>query len=150
MAISYTARRVRATLIDYTLVFAMDYFYILKFGTQNEEGGYTVTGFMAFIPVLFWFVYFVICEQYLNGTLGHQLFKLRVVSLDGSHPSLGQTIARRVCDAIEISWCFGLIAYLIAGRSPKHQRLGDIMAKTIVIDPQGYPQDIQFDFEEGK
>ncbi|HMH21205.1 MAG TPA: RDD family protein, partial [Puia sp.] len=62
------SRRVSATLIDYTLVFALTIFFIIMAGTKDEEGTYTISGWPVFIPMLFWFLYFVIAEYYLEGT----------------------------------------------------------------------------------
>ena len=143
-----TGKRVAATLIDYTIMYAFTFWYILTFGEPNPEGGKTINGLPALAPMLLWLVYFIIIEKYAGATLGHMLVGLKVVSVDGTAPSLGQIIKRRLCDAIEISWCLGFIAFLIVKNSPQHQRLGDILAKTMVIGGKeeiGMPQ---FDFEK--
>ncbi|MHA4810127.1 RDD family protein [Flavitalea flava] len=148
MRYAYTSKRVGATLIDYTLFFALVIFYIVMVGTRDEEGVYRVTGIPALILFLFWFLYFVITEQYMDGTLGHQIFKLRVISRDGQPVTLGQTIIRRVCDALEISWCFGSIAFLLVKSTDQNQRLGDLLAKTRVIGKKDTAEEIKFEFEE--
>lgn len=143
-----TGKRVMATLIDYTIIYVASFWYILTFGEPNAEGGKTIEGVAALAPMVFWFVYLIIVERYAGATLGHRLAGIKVVSADGGQLGLGQVVKRRLCDVIEISWCFGLIAFLIAKNSPQHQRLGDIMAKTIVI---GDKEDVgmpQFDFEK--
>ena len=71
-------------------------------------------------------------EAYCGQTLGHALLGIKVVSLDGSAISFGQALKRRLCDAIEISWCFGLIAFILVKSTGNQQRLGDIVAKTYV------------------
>lgn len=147
MQYDYTSKRVYATLIDYTLLYALTIFYIVMAGTHTEDGTYSVTGLPALVPVLFWFVYIVIAEQYLGGTLGHQIFKLKVVSRDDRKITFGQTFVRRICDTVEISWCFGFIAWLLVKNTDHNQRLGDLVAKTMVIrqdDPSFEPK---FDFE---
>ncbi|RZJ78623.1 MAG: RDD family protein [Flavobacterium sp.] len=134
MKIKYNlARKVVATIIDYTLIFGFTFWYIFEFGTLNEEGGYSVTGIGVLFPFAFWLLYFVIAEKFCSATLGHEIVKLKVVSVDGSPLTFTQVLKRRVCDAIEISWCFGLIAFFVAENNDKHQRLGDILAKTLVI-----------------
>lgn len=129
----FLSKRVKATIIDYTLFWGLVIFYIIMTGTETENAKYSVEGLPALAPILFWFIYFVICESFLDGTLGHQLLKLKVVTTTGRKPSFSQILVRRVCDAIEISWCFGLIAFLIAYINESSQRLGDILSKTIVI-----------------
>ncbi|HMH24417.1 MAG TPA: RDD family protein, partial [Puia sp.] len=81
-------------------------------------------------------------------TMGHLIFKLKVVSLAGRKATFSQVFVRRICDVLEISWCFGLVAYLIARNTPNHQRLGDLVAKTMVVDYAFMPDDVTFDFEE--
>jgi uncharacterized RDD family membrane protein YckC len=79
----YTSKRIGATLIDYTLTFALTFLYIMTFGEENSPHNYTISGLPALVPVAFWFVYIVITERYMGGTLGHQLCKLKVVSHEG-------------------------------------------------------------------
>ena len=127
------ARKIVATLIDYTLIFAFNIWYLFEFGTLIEDGTYTISGFEVLLPILVWVLYFVIAEKYCAATLGHEIVKLKIVSVDGTELSFGQVFKRRICDAVEISWCFGVIAFFIAENNDKHQRLGDILAKTLVI-----------------
>jgi uncharacterized RDD family membrane protein YckC len=144
----YIKKRVVATLIDYALIFGLTIAYIYLVGKPNEEGVFTVTGLPALVPLLFWFLYFVLAESSLGGTLGHQLFKLKVVSINNRQPTFSQTLLRRISDALEIAWCFGLIAYILTKNTPNSQRLGDIWAKTIVIGKNdSFPQ-AKFDFEQ--
>ena len=143
----YIEKRVAATFIDYTLTFALTFSYIYIVGQPDENGSHVVTGLPALVPILFWYLYFVICETYVDGTLGHQLLKIKVVSVDGKNVSLSQIFMRRLADILEIAWCFGLIAYAIAKSTQNNQRLGDIWAKTIVIDKKDTFPNEKFDFE---
>ncbi|RZK54780.1 MAG: RDD family protein [Pedobacter sp.] len=92
-----------------------------------------IAGLGVLLPIFVWVLYFVIAEKYCSATLGHEILKLKVVSVDGAELSFSQVFRRRICDAIEISSCFGIIAFFIAENNDKHQRLGDILAKTLVI-----------------
>jgi uncharacterized RDD family membrane protein YckC len=149
MKYPYIARRVWATVIDYTLIFFLSWSYIYLAGERQDDGKYVVNGLPALAPIAIWLVYFVIAERYLGGTFGHQLFKLKVVSMDGSGLFFGQVLVRRLCDALEIAWCFGLIAYLLVRATANNQRLGDLLAKTRVVGRNdSYPyMDVRFDFE---
>ena len=144
----YTSRRVGATLIDYTLVFALEIFYVFTVGTVNDRGVHEVTGLAALVPVAFWFVYFIITEKYMGGTLGHQIFKLKVISMDGNELGFWQVFLRRICDALEISWCFGFVAFLLVNTSTHNQRLGDMVAKTQVVGKEEPGPEVVFDFEQ--
>ncbi len=151
MKYPYTARRVWATVVDYTLVFFLSWSYIFLAGNRQDDGGYMVSGWPALAPVVLWFLYFIMAESYLKGTFGHQLFKLKVVSMNGNELGFSQVFIRRICDALEISWCFGLVAYILVRTTDRNQRLGDLLAKTFVVginDSYPFLQDVQFDFEQ--
>lgn len=149
MEYPYTSKRIGATLIDYTLVYSLSFYYIFAAGTRNDSGGYEVNGLPALVPVAFWFVYFIITERFMDGTLGHHIFKLKIVSMDGKRLTFRQVFLRRICDALEISWCFGFIAFLLVRSSVYNQRLGDQVAKTRVISKDDPYPEVKFDFEEG-
>src|SRR5688572_24317726 len=131
---SNTGQRVGASLIDYIIVVGFSFWFIMTFGEPNEEGGKTVQGFPALIPMIFWFCWFVLSERIFSKTLGHAVCGLKVISMDGSKPSFGQVLKRRLCDVVEISWCLGLIAFILVKNTQYRQRLGDIWAKTLVVD----------------
>ena len=140
-------RRALATLIDYTIIWAFFIWFVLTFGEPNEEGGKTVSGGLALIPVLFWFSWLVLVETFFGVTLGHEIMKLKVVSDDGNKLNFGQALKRRLCDVLEISWCFGLIAFLLVKNTQYNQRLGDILAKTHVLDKAENISIPDFEFE---
>ncbi|TAN01767.1 MAG: RDD family protein [Chitinophagaceae bacterium] len=130
---TFIGKRIKATIIDYTVIFSLTIFYYYMVSHQTPAYEINVSGLEVYVPILFWFLYFVVCENFLDGTLGHQMLKIKVVTTKGSKPNFGQTLTRRLCDAIEISWCFGIIAILIAIKNNTSQRLGDILADTIVV-----------------
>ena len=70
------------------------------------------------------------------------------MTLEGEKPTFLQAIQRRICDAVEISWCFGLIAFILVKNTQYHQRLGDIWAKTFVIDKDATLERNDFEFEK--
>lgn len=140
-------RRIGATIIDYIVIFSFFIWFVSTFGEPNEEGGKTVSGVAALIPCIFWFVWLVLPETFYGTTLGHVLMKLKVVSFEGNKITFVQALKRRLCDALEISWCFGLIAFLLVKNTQNNQRLGDILAKARVLNTN---QDIispEFEFE---
>jgi uncharacterized RDD family membrane protein YckC len=134
-------KRVLATLIDYTLYLVFFVGYVSFFGHDNEEGGKTVEGWLALPVLLVWFVYFVAVEGYEGATAGHAVVHLKVVTLNRNKISLGQAFLRRLLDPIDILF-WGIPATIAIQCSDKHQRLGDLLAKTIVVDtrdPEQYP-----------
>ncbi len=144
----YISKRAGATFIDYSIVWVFAFFCVFQFGEPNNTGGYTLSGWPALIPMLFWFAYIVLSEQYLGATLGHMILKIKVDSVIREKITLWRTCKRRLADCVEIAWCFGLIAYLIARSTPNNQRLGDIIAKTCVIGKDDNYEELTFDFEK--
>lgn len=143
-------KRVLATIIDYLVIFAFFIWYAMNFGELDEDGAMIVRGTAVLIPMLVWFVWLVIPETYQGTTLGHAITGIKVVSIDGGKLRLIQVVKRRVTDALDLTWCFGLLAFILVKNTKYHQRLGDIWARTIVIgkDDHFAPVEEQFDFEK--
>ena len=126
-------KRIIATLLDYALFSLSAYIYILLVGQDNEEGGKTVTGFL-FTPIpIVWFIYFVVIEASNNATLAHQGLYLKVMTIDRKEIDWTQALKRHLLDPIDILF-YGIPAIIAIKSSDKHQRLGDMWAKTIIVD----------------
>lgn len=144
----YTIRRICATLVDYTIIFFLSYAYIYLTGERQDNGVYKVTGFAALVPFVLWFVYFVIAESSMQATLGHQLFKLKVIDMAGRAPDFGRVLVRRLFDLLEIVWCLGIIAFVLVVSTTDHQRIGDMVARTRVIGREDPYPNVEFDFDK--
>lgn len=134
-------KRILAGLIDYSLMFGIALVMFLYFG-EKTENGYELKGFPAFFIFLIWFGYMVGFEVKFGGTLGNQMFDLRVISIKDSKTmclTLGQSFVRHLFDILDF-WFFGLLGILLIKNSTYNQRLGDLCAKTIVIDTKDSEQ----------
>ena len=128
--------RVLARLIDLA-GFAMIYIIAIvlfgvAFSSRSPIGFYVV---MITFFVLFLF-YDLVCELTMNGqSLGKKVMKIRVISLTGAQPTLSQYLLRWLFRIIDVSviFGFGVVAILAVAFSEKHQRIGDMVAKTIMI-----------------
>lgn len=129
-----TSKRIGATIIDYGFVLTFTYLFIVAYGKPNEDGGYTLTGLPALVPILLWFLYFVLTESIWGSTVGHAIFRLSVLTMFLTKPTFTQILKRRVADIIDIIAFIGLIAFILIRNTQYNQRLGDIWAKTIVVD----------------
>lgn len=136
-------KRIAAGLVDYIIIYAFFFIYVYSFGEPTEDGGYSVSGFLGLVPVLFWGLMTVGLEQLFGATLGNSLVGLKPISIleniDGQafkstiqKPSFGQSFKRHLLDPIDMSF-FGLVGIITIKNSRKNQRLGDQWAKTIVI-----------------
>lgn len=126
-------KRIYATIIDYVIYCLFFYVYIMFFGQENDEGGKTVSGLLALPIFIVWFIYFVGIEAFYSATLGHQSFNLKVRTLNRKDIEFTHAIKRHLLDPIDILF-YGIPAIIAIKNSDKHQRIGDMWAKTFVVD----------------
>lgn len=125
--------RVGAAIFDYLIFLVVVIFFVFFLGKKVDSNSYQLRGSLGLLPFIFWFIYFVIIESVLKGTLGKRLMGLRVFSLDNEPLKFSQVFKRRICDTLDICWCFGLLGFILMKNTINNQRLGDIWAKTIVM-----------------
>ncbi|MDB5129770.1 RDD family protein [Mucilaginibacter sp.] len=128
----YLKLRIIATLIDYGIYFIFYTIYLYAFDENPEPGKATVTGVMVLPIVIVWFIYFVVIESSSQATPGHDIVKLKVITEKGDKPSLSSILKRRLLDPIDI-FMYGIPALICISKTPKHQRLGDLWANTLVV-----------------
>lgn len=125
--------RIFATLIDYIVFGCLFFFFITKYGEPNTHGGHTVTGLKAFIPLLFWLIYFVLIESSISATAGHFILGLKVTKVDNNRIRIVDSLKRHFLDPIDFFF-FGIPAIITIRNTPLNQRIGDLFAKTIVVN----------------
>ncbi|MDP7287481.1 MAG: RDD family protein [Phycisphaerae bacterium] len=82
-----------------------------------------------------WIAYGSIMEHRFGATLGKMAMKLEVVSIDGQRPAIQQVIIRNLIRPIEISLLPVLIITVsLSFLTRTRQRLGDLPAKTVVVE----------------
>jgi uncharacterized RDD family membrane protein YckC len=71
---------------------------------------------------------------YRNGgrTPGMRVLGLRIVTEWGGTPTLGAYLLRTVLQAVD-GFAFGLTGLFVMIISPRHQRVGDLVARTLVV-----------------
>jgi uncharacterized RDD family membrane protein YckC len=84
------------------------------------------------------FVYHIAMEAMLGATVGKMVLGISVVKLDGSPISWKEAIVRNLLRIIDLlPMPFLMVPYLLAAllvwTSPKQQRLGDLVARTVVV-----------------
>jgi uncharacterized RDD family membrane protein YckC len=142
-------KRIIATLLDYTLFSLAAFIYIMLAGHDNDEGGKTVNGLLALVIPAAWFIYFVVVEALYGATLGHQGMDLKVLTLGRREIGLTEALKRHFLDPIDIFF-YGIPAIIAIRNSDRHQRLGDMWAKTIVVDKKDKEQFLLNDVETVK
>ena len=154
-------RRLAAWLLD--MVILLVYLFIAgqvmrstSTGSSEDWVNRWAISLMLMLPM---FTYHVICEITMNGqSFGKKLMSMKVISETGGRPSISQFVIRwliRTSDyallimvimvpyaaayGASIFWAFAgalalLAADIILVNSRKQQRLGDILAHTLLID----------------
>jgi len=128
----YVKLRIVATLIDcsiYTLVF---WLYVYYFGARNDEGSSEINGLGVLPLIIFWLFYFVVTEAVNSATPGHDICGLTVVKSSGEKISFLDAFKRRIVDPIDICF-YGIPALICIYNTPKFQRIGDLLADTVVV-----------------
>jgi uncharacterized RDD family membrane protein YckC len=132
--------RVIASFLDLIAVlpvYVLIGFFIGVRTGNYEDGNVSLTGGPALelisLGILTWIAYHVTSEYGFNGSLGKRMMGIRVTSADYSTASFGQSVGRNV---FRLLGFFGgnLVGFIAAVSSSKHQRLGDRVAGTIVIE----------------
>jgi len=131
-------KRTLSTVIDYGLYLGFFIWLVVTYGVPNDEGGYTLKNDLKGLWIIVvWFIYFPIIESLRGQTLGKLILGLQVVTKSGNQISFGQAFKRHLVDMIDFFF-FGIVAFIAIKNTPDHQRLGDLLAKTIVIDVNSF------------
>lgn len=77
--------------------------------------------------------YFIYMEATRGATLGKKALGLRIVKVDGRPIGSNEAILRSLLRIVDNGFLGGLIGFICILATEKQQRVGDMVAKTIVI-----------------
>ncbi|HYF29793.1 MAG TPA: RDD family protein [Chitinophagaceae bacterium] len=126
-------RRLFAWIIDLMILLA--YLWITDILISEILSDYwTAQDWLVVLYLLPYFFYHLIMEISLNGqSIGKKAMSIKVITLEGGQPSLSQYIIRWMFRIFDIGLFF-VPAFFSIILSARSQRVGDIVAGTIVID----------------
>jgi uncharacterized RDD family membrane protein YckC len=101
-------------------------------GVKADASGFWIISLTAFVLALL--IAFV-CEGLFATTLGKLLFGLVVLNARGGYAGLGRALTRSAMRPVDLL----LIGPILALATPKRQRLGDLMAGTVVSQTRFAP-----------
>jgi len=108
-------------------------------GYSNDAGamlGGLFMGAMALLVVLSIVIQWLVSawwpSRHGGQTIAMRWFKLRIITEDGGQPTLGALSLRWLLLIVD-GFLGGLVGLLIMVNSARHQRLGDSVAKTLVV-----------------
>ena len=144
-------KRIYATIIDYVLICIILFVYPSLFG-EEDEGVYRMQGVAVYFPFIIGFFYLVFMEYLFGATIGYKIFGLKVMAITMRRYTLVQALKRRLADIVDIQLSIGLIAFFFILSTRHHQRLGDLWARTIVVDnnADNYTYFLQTEFSENE
>jgi len=85
------------------------------------------------------FVYFWIGEARWTRTPGKRFFELRVVRTDGGRAGYGAALVRTLLRVVDWLPALYLTGAALIWTTPRNQRLGDLVAGTVVVRPRTMP-----------
>lgn len=135
------ASRILAGLIDFTIQLVVLFFLtlILSIAFAGDESG-TLTAF-ALVSFLVLFAYPIVFETLMRGrTPGKMALSIRAVTIDGAPIRLREATLRAMGGVVDkILPPGGITGALFVLLTPRHQRVGDLIAGTTVIrDPEKF------------
>ncbi|GAB3927081.1 RDD family protein [Mucilaginibacter myungsuensis] len=133
-AVASLGERIAARVVDYLLFIGATlvvYIPTTASGFKIQETAQWVIGIIWLSLFLF---YDLVAEMFFNGqSIGKRIVKIRVISLDGGRPSVGQFVMRWLFRILDFGVTLGSLAVLSVAFSDKRQRIGDISAGTTVV-----------------
>ncbi|QBD79862.1 RDD family protein [Ktedonosporobacter rubrisoli] len=138
-------RRILATILDGLAIMLIMFLVNMFFGTMYVTGGsvpgdYTVT-YSTDWPWYFVvaFAYFFLFELILGQTPGKSLCGLMVVDLNGQRLTLRTALIRNLLRYVDAFPGFYLVGGIVMLNTSQRQRLGDIVAGTLVVRRSSVP-----------
>jgi uncharacterized RDD family membrane protein YckC len=100
------------------------------FGGYN--GGFQVYYYLILIPVFLF--YALLSEIFLSGqSVGKLALGIRIIKITGKQATVSDYIMRWMFRLIDIYLSVGAVASILVSSTDKNQRIGDIVANTVVI-----------------
>jgi len=124
--------RILAFLTDSILIGLM-WGVIVFAGTTFGDLGFLVLLFVGLVAIL---IYGFLLEGLYGYTPGKYLFGLVVIKSDGSNCTLGASILRNLLWIVDVLPTANLVAMVLILLTEDNQRVGDLVADTIVVKQQ--------------
>src|SRR2546421_472123 len=139
-------RRLLALVADTLVISLLDAIVNGTFGVAHVTSGVATTmisgGFTSFTTqttvdwpwlALLWVAYYIVLEGLFGATLGKLLAGLRVTDLEGRRLTRQAAILRNVARLLDVLPVLYLLGGILTLTSQQHQRLGDRLARTLVL-----------------
>lgn len=126
--------RIVGAIIDYIIIIAYVIIVLWAFvfnSSSSFAGTYAILIMLSFLPVVF---YDLASELLLNGqSLGKKIMGIKVISISGDQPSFSQYLNRWIFRLVDFTFSSSLVAVVMVAATEKKQRLGDVIAGTVLV-----------------
>lgn len=139
--------RILAHLLDGLMFGLIVLLFVFGNALTGGDASEIFVGVLVVVFFLLYVFYDLICEIFMNGqSVGKRVMKIKVISLDGGRPRVGQYTLRWLFRIVDFTFTSGLCALISAAVSEKSQRVGDMVAGTVLIrtEPRVQPNDLAF------
>lgn len=123
--------RAGATIIDAVIFWALSFLVGVLTG-ETSGAGFALGTLGSCLVGIIGLAYYIVMETMYGGTVGKLALGLKVVKEDGSAPDWQTSIVRTLLRIVD-GLFFYLIGAILVWTSPTNQRLGDKVAKTLVV-----------------
>jgi uncharacterized RDD family membrane protein YckC len=126
-------RRLAAGIID-SVIIALAWFSLTMTTAVKltpSLGSLTANSSDIYITILA-FAYYFVCEGLFAATIGKAVLKLRVFTKDGEVCSFSSSFTRNILRFVNWLPIFYVVGAIAVPTSSRTQRIGDILARTIV------------------
>ena len=141
MQIASIRKRLLANIIDLAIFLTLFLIIYLAFSIQYQTyrgqsgSGYSynivVPTMSSYFKTLVSWMAFIILTEYRSGqSIGKRLIKIKVVRQDWSNTTFLNTFTRHLFDIVDVIFLIGLA---VALTNKDRQRIGDLIAKTMVV-----------------
>lgn len=130
-------KRIGGGIIDAILLGIVNAILGAATGGNSAGGGAVNVGTSGGASLLFFMIaiaYFVVLEATQGATVGKMALGMKVVKEDGSAISYGDAAIRTVLRIVDALPCAYIVGMVLISTSDTNQRLGDRVAKTVVIN----------------
>lgn len=140
--VASVSERLTARLVDYFIFICVYSAMMIIFGLYlgvgdpNDVAAFGERGVFILFAIwgMFCALYDLFTEIFLNGqSIGKRSVKIKVISLNGSRPTVGQYILRWIFRTIDFSLTMGSAALITVAFSENKQRIGDMIAGTTLV-----------------
>ncbi len=123
-------RRIAAYVIDIVVLVFISFFLAL-ITNADIEGASQERQLTGYIVITF--TYFIVAEALTGQTIGKRLTGIRVVRLDGTPIGWRQSTSRNLMRIVDSLPALYIVGIIVMARSDSLQRVGDRLAKTVVV-----------------